>query len=154
MKKLRLSIILIFTVIVLVPLDCLMLYYNLDHHVDTYYRNVLPVAKDKTYHGYQYDSFGIASWYDYDYPKGSGNWVTKNKFVVASRDYPRGTELRVCNKGVLDTNSFPTDCVDVVVTDYGPEEWTGRIIDMGSLAFSKICALSYGTCKVLIKEIK
>lgn len=116
------------------------------------YRNTLPI--NRTYHGYQLDCAGIASWYDYDYPKGSGNWVTKEKFVAASRDFPRGTMLRVCNKGILDTNSFPTDCVVVTVTDYGPEAKTGRIIDMGSLAFSKVCALKYGTCKVLIKKIE
>ena len=83
---------------------------------------------------------GEASWYDYDYPKGSDNWVTKNKLVVASRDYPRGTKLRVCNK----------ECVIVTVTDYGPEERTGRIIDMGSFAFSKICKLRLGVCTVEI----
>jgi len=91
-------------------------------------------------------SIGEASWYDYDYPKGSGNWVTKNKLVVASRDYPRGTNLRVCN--IEDVK-----CVVVKVTDFGPEEWTGRIIDMGSLAFSEICELRRGVCDVLVEEV-
>lgn len=98
----------------------------------------LPVNKNKVF-------TGEASWYDYDYPKGSGNWVTKNKLVAASRDFPRGTKLEVCSKD---------KCVDVVVTDYGPQKRTGRIIDMGSLAFSKICSLRRGVCQVSVEEIK
>jgi rare lipoprotein A (peptidoglycan hydrolase) len=99
-------------------------------------RNVLPKNENKEF-------IGEASWYDYDYPKGSGNWVTKNKLVVASRDFKRGTKLRVCSD----------NCVDVVVSDFGPEERTGRIIDMGSLAFSKICVLKLGVCNVSVEII-
>ncbi|MGV8130549.1 MAG: RlpA-like double-psi beta-barrel domain-containing protein [Candidatus Pacearchaeota archaeon] len=99
--------------------------------------NVLPKNEDKKF-------IGQASWYDYEYPKGSGNWVTKNKLVVASRDYPRGTKLRVCHM---------VECVNVIVTDYGPEERTGRIIDMGSLAFSKICSKRDGVCNVSVEII-
>jgi len=103
---------------------------------ETEVRNVLPKNEDKEF-------IGEASWYDYDYPKGSGNWVTKNKLVVASRDFKRGTKLRVCSDR----------CVEVRVTDFGPEERTGRIIDMGSLAFSKICVLKLGVCNVSVEII-
>jgi len=91
---------------------------------------------------------GEASYYDYDYPQGSGNWITEKRLVAASRDYPRGSILRVCSN---DEFNF---CVVVKVTDYGPELSTGRIIDMGSFAFSRICRLSYGVCQVNIEKVQ
>lgn len=103
---------------------------------------------------------GVASWYDYEYPKDSGVWITTKNLVAASRDYPRGTKVRVCNiqaeeasKGDQLEQITQPACVEVTITDFGPQKETGRVIDMGSLAFSKICAKHWGLCEVSIEKI-
>lgn len=103
---------------------------------------------------------GVASWYDYEYPKGSGIWITTQNLVAASRDYPRGTKVRVCNiqaeqaiEGDYTAQGLEPACVDVTITDFGPQKETGRVIDMGSLAFSKICAKHWGLCEVSIEKL-
>ncbi len=92
-------------------------------------------------------NIGEASWYDYDYPKGSGNWITKHKFVAASRDFKRGSMVRV-------TRLSDGKYIDVKITDYGPKKETGRIIDLGSLAFEQLQNLSRGTVMVSVKLVK
>ena len=89
---------------------------------------------------------GIASWYDYGL-EGEPNY-SKENFTAASRDYPRGTKLRVLN---VKTNRG----VIVRVNDYGPEEWTGRKIDLSSLAFREITDdnLAWGLVEVEIRPL-
>lgn len=84
---------------------------------------------------------GEASWYDYGL-EGEPNYSEYNA-TCASRDYPRGTMLRVLN---LDTN----EGVVCRVNDYGPEKWTGRVIDLSSYAFSQIAELGRGLVDVEI----
>lgn len=93
-----------------------------------------------------------ASWYDY---KLVGKWgkvcfrnredcYTAHHLVGASRDYKRGTTVRVCKL-------HSTDCVNVLITDY--VENKARNIDLSSLAFSKIAPLGVGIIEVTIQKI-
>lgn len=93
--------------------------------------------------------FGKASHYNYDYPKGSKNWVTKKKLVTAARDWPRGTILKI-------TNTSNGKSVIVKVTDSGPDKkkYPERVVDLGSLAFSKIAKLSEGVIDVKVEVVK
>jgi len=75
---------------------------------------------------------GIASWYAY-----------KNCLCAASRDYPRGTQLRV-------TRLKSGKSIVVTVNDYGPEEKTGRIIDLDKRAFLALGSLNSGLIYVNI----
>lgn len=82
---------------------------------------------------------GLASWYDYDlegYPR-----YSKDHRTCASRDFSRGSILRVIYKDRF------TTCR---VNDFGPEEWTGRDIDLSSLAFTDLAPLSKGILEVRI----
>jgi len=82
---------------------------------------------------------GLASWYDYDlegYPE-----YSKDHRTCASRDYPRGTILQVIYQDKF------TTCR---VNDFGPEEWTGRDIDLSSLAFKDLSPLLMGVIEVKI----
>ncbi len=87
---------------------------------------------------------GTASWYDYDLDGAPG--YSREFPTAASRDYPRGTILRVTN---TKTGAF----VDVRVNDYGPEAWTGREVDLSSFAFSKIGNLRDGLAHVVVVEL-
>ncbi len=63
---------------------------------------------------------GEASWYAY-----------RDCNCAASRDYPSGTLLKV-------TDLTTQKSVIVEVNDYGPELWTGRIIDLDVTAFEQL----------------
>ncbi len=76
---------------------------------------------------------GEASWYKY-----------KNCNCAASRDYPKGTALRV-------TCLSNSRSVDVVVNDFGPELWTGRLIDLDAVAFAQLGSLRWGVTDVKIE---
>jgi len=78
---------------------------------------------------------GTASWYYY------GSTPT-----CANRDYPSGTQLLV-------TNNATGASVVVTVNDYGPAAWTGRIIDLNSVAFSAIAPLSQGLTEVSVSPL-
>lgn len=78
---------------------------------------------------------GTASWYSY------GSTPT-----CAHRDYPKGTQLLV-------TNNATGASIVVTVNDYGPQAWTGRIIDLNSVAFSAIAPLSQGLMEVTVTPI-
>ena len=78
---------------------------------------------------------GTASWYYY------GSTPS-----CAHRDYPPGTSLLV-------TNNATGASVVVVVNDYGPAEWTGRVIDLNSVAFSAIASLGQGLVEVTVSPI-
>ncbi len=84
---------------------------------------------------------GITSWYDYNLENYPG--YSKNQRTCASRDYPRGTILKVYYQDRL------TACR---VNDYGPAEWTGREIDLSSLAFRDLAPLSKGIIEVKITK--
>lgn len=93
---------------------------------------------------------GIASWYDYDL-KGYPDY-SKSNLTAASRDFPRGTRLKVCRIG---SNA----CVVVRVNDYGPEHCADnpvacpeRDIDLSSAAFKKLAPLKHGLLKVIISK--
>lgn len=79
------------------------------------------------------DGYGIASWYKY-----------KNCDCAASHDYPKGTKLKV-------TNTVNGKSLVVRVNDYGPEEWTKRIIDLDKTAFAKIAKLGAGLARVKVE---
>lgn len=84
---------------------------------------------------------GLASWYDYDLEGYPG--YSKDHRTCASREYPRGTILRVIYQDRF------TTCR---INDYGPEEWTGRDIDLSSLAFRDLAPLSVGLIPVTIVQ--
>lgn len=73
---------------------------------------------------------GLATWYRW------GNGLN-----TASRDFPRGTKLRVTA-----VNSGRT--VDVVVNDYGPAEYTGVALDLNSVAFEQLAPLGAGKIEI------
>ena len=83
---------------------------------------------------------GLATWYAY-----------KKCDCAASRDYPKGTKLKV-------TNLFPGSnygkSVIVRVNDYGPMEYTGNLIDLDKVAFSKIANLGSGVVPVSVEVVK
>ncbi|PLX26396.1 hypothetical protein C0580_00015 [Candidatus Parcubacteria bacterium] len=84
---------------------------------------------------------GIASFYDqsryrsFDYANGN---------FAASRDYPRGTKLKV-------TRLLSGDSIIIEVNDYGPELQTGRIIDLDISAFEQIGSISAGLIYVRVE---
>jgi|GEM_PF-1089843 len=78
---------------------------------------------------------GTASWYHY------GSTPT-----CAHRTYPKGTQLLV-------TNNATGAQVVVTVNDYGPAAWTGRIIDLNSVAFSAIAPLGQGLVNVTVTPL-
>ncbi len=84
---------------------------------------------------------GIASFYDqsrYRY------FNYQNGDFVASRDYPKGTKLKV-------TRLKSNDSVIVEVNDYGPELSTGRLVDLDISAFKKIGSTRAGLIYVKIE---
>lgn len=83
---------------------------------------------------------GIASWYSY-----------KNCLCAASRNYPKGTNLKVTN--ITEESNNYGKSVIVTVNDYGPEEWTKRIIDLDKIAFQQIANLKSGIMNVIIEQI-
>lgn len=82
---------------------------------------------------------GTASWYKYSL-KGYPNY-SKNHLTCASRDFKRGSMLTVM---------YGDKSVVCRVNDFGPEEWTGRIIDLSSYAFSKLAPLKLG----ILEQVK
>ena len=96
----------------------------------------------------------LASWYDYALGSADQRCTqdrepcySQRAETCASRDYPRGTRLKVSyNKNNLNTS------VICRVNDYGPEEWTGRHIDLSSYAFKKLAPLKWGLITVTIEE--
>ncbi len=84
---------------------------------------------------------GIASFYDqsrYRY------FNYQNGNFAASRDYPKGTKLKVTR---LKTN----ESVIVEVNDYGPELNTGRLIDLDISAFKQIGSTKAGLIYVKVE---
>ena len=95
----------------------------------------------------------VASWYDYTLGNIDENldghkvlW-SKTHRTAASRDLPRYSTARVTN---IDNGKS----VDVFINDYGPEEWTGRDIDLSSFAFNAISDLKLGLVNVKIELLR
>jgi len=97
---------------------------------------------------------GVASWYDYTFnPDGTTrecrtraeDCYSEHWMIAAMRDVPRRTWVTVTR---LDTG----ESVKVKITDYGPEfaVHPDRVIDLSSLAFSKLGSLSEGTFRVKV----
>lgn len=84
---------------------------------------------------------GIASWYDY---KLNGIAWSKDHRTAASRHFPRKSYVKV-------TNVENGKSVVVFINDFGPEEWTGREIDLSSYAFSQLAPLSAGLINVKVE---
>jgi rare lipoprotein A (peptidoglycan hydrolase) len=82
---------------------------------------------------------GKASWYALGLP-------APDTLTCASRVYPRGTFLFVRNL----RNQKTVICR---VNDYGPEAWTGRIIDLSRGSFREIDSLSSGVTVVEVKQV-
>lgn len=78
---------------------------------------------------------GLATWYRFG-----------DKLTTASREYPKGTKLRV-----VAVNSGKS--VDVVVNDYGPAVNTGIELDLNAPAFEAIAPLGAGKIKVKYYKI-
>lgn len=94
--------------------------------------------------------YGEASYYDYQFPRGSGYYPSKVSFTCATRIWPRGSLIEVTN---LD-NGKKVICKK---TDHGPDAkiHPNRIVDLGSKAFKELAPLRQGLIKrVSIKLVK
>jgi len=109
---------------------------------------------DKTVGAYIHLPFArIALFEEPDQWVGEASWYKwKNGNYAASRDFPKGTKLKITN--TVKTGKNFGKSVIVTVNDYGPEEWTGRLIDLDKAAFSKIGNLRGGVMSVIIEELK
>lgn len=86
-----------------------------------------------------------ASWYNYNLNiNGETVKWSKNHRTAASRDLPRYSCAKV-------TNVKNNKSIVVFINDYGPEEWTGRDIDLSSHAFAGLAPLSLGVIEVTIE---
>lgn len=82
------------------------------------------------------DQSGRASWYAY-------GLLEPDALTCASTTFGRGTYLRVKNT----SNGRVVTCL---VNDYGPEAWTGRVIDLSRGSFVELDSLSRGVLNVEI----
>jgi rare lipoprotein A (peptidoglycan hydrolase) len=91
----------------------------------------------------EYD-YGVASYYDYTLESG---WSSRGHLVCASRDYPRGSYLKVY---------YQDKSVICKITDYGPDKsiHPDRIIDLSSSSFAVLSPLSNGVISVKVERIK
>ena len=96
----------------------------------------------------------LASFYDYSIPSGlpcvrGTGCYTESHRTAASRDFPRGSMLKVCN-------TANGSCVGLKITDTGPDAsvFPERGLDLSSYAFSQIADLKLGVIKVTYELIK
>jgi rare lipoprotein A (peptidoglycan hydrolase) len=80
---------------------------------------------------------GRASWYALGLP-------APDAFTCASRTFPRGTYLQV-------TDLYNQRTMVCLVNDYGPEAWTGRILDLSRGSFRRVDDLGRGTIPIEIR---
>ena len=80
---------------------------------------------------------GRASWYAWGLPE-------PDALTCASRTFPRGTYLQVKDM----ENGLTMVCL---VNDYGPEVWTGRILDLSRGSFEQLTSLGQGTIPIQIR---
>jgi len=83
---------------------------------------------------------GEASWYKY-----------KNCLCAASRDYPKNTRLKITN--ITEESKNFDKSIIIKINDYGPAEWTGRIIDLDKKAYQQLGNLKGGIMYVRIEKI-
>ncbi|HSX01304.1 MAG TPA: septal ring lytic transglycosylase RlpA family protein [Candidatus Saccharimonas sp.] len=85
------------------------------------------------------DQVGKASWYALGLPQ-------PDALTCASRTYPRRSYLQVkdLNNGKI---------VTCRVNDYGPEIWTGRVIDLSRGSFTQVDNLGRGVIPVEIRVV-
>jgi rare lipoprotein A len=86
-----------------------------------------------------YDQAGRGSWYALGLP-------APDSLTCASRTFGRGTYLEVKNM----RNGKTVICR---VNDYGPEVWTGRVIDLSRGSFREVESLGAGTIPVQIRVV-
>ena len=84
---------------------------------------------------------GKASWYDY---KINGKRWTKTHDVCALRIYERYHHYKVCTED---------KCIVCKQTDYWPQEYTNKVIDLSSHAFKQLAPLSRGVVDVKIYKL-
>ncbi len=77
---------------------------------------------------------------------GLSSWYGVPGMVAAHRTFPRGTKLRV-------TNQANGKSVTVTVAGYGPQPYTGRILDLSKDAFAQIAPLGQGVISVKVEEL-
>ncbi|HLD27715.1 MAG TPA: RlpA-like double-psi beta-barrel domain-containing protein [Patescibacteria group bacterium] len=82
---------------------------------------------------------GEASWYGY-----------QGGYFAASRDFAKGARIKVTNQSDGENQG---KSVIVTINDYGPELWTGRIIDLDKVAFEAIGNLKGGVMPVRIEVV-
>ena len=80
---------------------------------------------------------GRASWYAFGLP-------APDALTCASRTFPRGTYLEV-------KDLYNNRTMVCLVNDYGPEAWTGRILDLSRGSFSQVDSLCRGTIPIEIR---
>lgn len=85
------------------------------------------------------DQVGRGSWYALGLP-------APDSHTCASRTYPRGSYLEV-------KNLYNGKIVTCRVNDYGPEAWTGRVIDLSRGSFRAVENLGRGTIPVEIRVV-
>ncbi len=86
---------------------------------------------------------GIASFYNQARYRSFGY---KNGNFAASRFYPKGTKLKV-------TRLLTGKSIIITVNDYGPEERTGRLIDLDISAFKQLGSTKVGVIYVKVEPI-
>jgi len=84
---------------------------------------------------------GIASWYNY---RINGIEWSRKHDTAASRTFKRYSTVIIRN---LDTGKE----IEAYINDYGPEEWTGREIDLSSHAFKELASLGKGLINVSVR---
>jgi rare lipoprotein A (peptidoglycan hydrolase) len=95
---------------------------------------------------------GKASWYNQALFK---YFKYRNGDYAASQQYPKGTKLRVkCLKDEARDVCNEEKTVIITVNDYGPEKWTGRIIDLDVSAFKKLGWKGLGWILVSVEPIE
>ncbi len=82
---------------------------------------------------------------------GRGSWYAlglpaPDAITCASRTFPRGSYL-----AIKDLHSGLS--VTCLVNDYGPEAWTGRVIDLSRGSFQQVDNLGVGTIPVEIRVV-
>lgn len=84
---------------------------------------------------------GIASFYNQARYR---SFAYKNGNFAASRIYPKGTKLKI-------TRLLTGKSIVITVNDYGPEERTGRLLDLDTSAFKQLGSTKVGVIYVKVE---
>ena len=87
---------------------------------------------------------GDATRYDYEL-YGDPEWSAKRR-TCALRIYERYKTYKVCN-----VENWK--CVECFHNDYGPKEYTNKVVDLSRKAFAQIANLNHGVIKVFIYKV-